>query len=607
MISGTPPRRRALLVAPAAAAAATLWLAAWPFALGRSAGWSKLAIGVFAVALGAALSLIARRALALPPGPERRALALVFWSGLVAAAGGVSDFAGDALRDFPKVGPMTLLLFLLVLCAVTVRDRFLDVGDFFLRAAALLAAGAAAALVYFGVTRLFGAGYVALLVASVALLALAGPLLRRWPPRARAFFTLRDPLARAMLETSRELSSASLQPQIRAALDRAEARLPPGVRVAVRVRDAGGDLFRALEGDETEDPRTARPRRADEPLPRRLAREGLPVTARTLERDALETRGAHAAEARAALVQLEELGARIVVPMRGAERLLGWIAITGDLPDSDLTGELAAALLALANQAAAGLERAEALEQARRGEALAAVGAFAAGLAHEVRNPVAAIRGAAQALESATDEAQRKEMLEVIDEETARLGRFLGEFLEYARPRDPEPADVDAADLARACVDRYRLGAGDAAVAVEVDDALRGAAGAHRRRARVDPDQVHRALGNLLRNAAEAGARRVVVRVEPDGTDARVVVLRVLDDGSGIPPDRPASIFRPFVTTRPRGTGLGLALAQRVAEANGGSLTAANRPEGGAELRLALPLAPPRARGDNPTNAEVPS
>ncbi|HZN02758.1 MAG TPA: ATP-binding protein, partial [Candidatus Polarisedimenticolia bacterium] len=253
----------------------------------------------------------------------------------------------------------------------------------------------------------------------------------------------------------------------------------------------------------------------------------------------------------------------------------------GGFPDRYLRAEIAAALLAVGNQVVASLERLQAIEQARRREALAAVGEMAAGLAHEVRNPLGAIQGAAQVLSGETDPVRARDMLEVIQEETARLGRVVGDFLDYARAGGRRRESVDLADLARRAL-RSSDAAGDGLQGVvRVAPGTPPAAG--------DPDQLQRAIGNIVRNACEAAGRggRLTIDVAPEG--AHRVSMRFEDDGPGIPPENVPRLFLPFFTTRPGGTGLGLALVHRVMEAQGGEVRVDVRPGRGAVFTLVLP------------------
>jgi signal transduction histidine kinase len=231
------------------------------------------------------------------------------------------------------------------------------------------------------------------------------------------------------------------------------------------------------------------------------------------------------------------------------------------------------------------VERARRLEaEARRRETFAALGEMAAVLAHEIRNPLGAIRGHAQlAQKRLEDDPKAARSLETVVGETARLSRLVDGLLRYARPRPPkrEPTAVGA------LVDRVvglmadRGGESDVAVAREGEGAGPTIAG--------DAEQLEQVLINLVLNAIEAQPEGGRVRLRA-GTDGSEAVVEVDDSGPGIAEDARDSVFRPFVTTRAEGTGLGLAIARQIAEAHGGSLSLRPSALGGASFELRLPI-----------------
>ena len=180
-----------------------------------------------------------------------------------------------------------------------------------------------------------------------------------------------------------------------------------------------------------------------------------------------------------------------------------------------------------------------------------------------------------------TDPRRSREMLEVIEEETARLGRVVGEFLDYARPSTRRREPVDLADLAHSALRSAEAAGQGLKAMMRVADGTPPAAG--------DPDQLRRAVGNLLRNAREAAGPLGSVRIEitPEGSDR--VAIRIEDNGPGISAEALPRLFQPFFTTRPGGTGLGLALVHRLVEAHGGEVRVEARPAEGAAFTIVLP------------------
>lgn len=227
------------------------------------------------------------------------------------------------------------------------------------------------------------------------------------------------------------------------------------------------------------------------------------------------------------------------------------------------------------------------LERLRRQVAeaahLAAVGRLAGSVAHEVRNPLSALRGLVQYLAKGAAQGSRQaEMADLAVSEVDRLERVVSGLLEYTRPRQPRRLPMDLGETVRATLELMRDDPRAEGVAIAYDeepDLPQVAA---------DPDQLRQVVLNLALNALEAmngrGELRVSLRRQGPG-----LVLTVADQGPGLPPGDPEQVFDPFFSTRERGTGLGLAIARRIALAHGGRITAANRPEGGAIFSFSLP------------------
>lgn len=221
-----------------------------------------------------------------------------------------------------------------------------------------------------------------------------------------------------------------------------------------------------------------------------------------------------------------------------------------------------------------------------RAEQLAAVGHLAAGVAHEVRNPLTGIKMLVESAVRPTDPTPLTAAdLELIRDEIGRLERTVQGLLDYAKPASPArlPQDVRAAAARAAEIVAAR--AGRSGVTVEVD------MGAEPLIARIDSDQFASLFTNLLINALDATPPGGRVRVEGGTTPDRQLRVTVSDSGPGIPTELAGSLFTPFATTKPAGTGLGLAVARRVAVDHGGTLTAADRPGGGACFTVTVPAA----------------
>jgi two-component system sensor histidine kinase HydH len=211
------------------------------------------------------------------------------------------------------------------------------------------------------------------------------------------------------------------------------------------------------------------------------------------------------------------------------------------------------------------------LERARR---LASLGELSAVLAHEIRNPLASLKGNAQLLAQSlpAGEKPRAKADRVVDE-AIRLENLTNDLLEFVRSGELEKRQHDPRVLLSATADTV------APADIHID--VSGAPDVWS----LDASRMTQVLTNLLENAVQAGAP-VRARV---GTENGRLVFEVSDSGPGVPEDERERIFEPFYTKRVRGTGLGLAVAKRVVELHRGTISVANAPGGGAVFRVALP------------------
>ena len=251
--------------------------------------------------------------------------------------------------------------------------------------------------------------------------------------------------------------------------------------------------------------------------------------------------------------------------------------------------------------------------QLRQSERLAAVGEMAAKMAHEIRNPLAAISGSVQVLQRDLDPAQADgeagQLMEIVVSEAQRLGGLIEDFLTYAQPR---PLRREFTDLGRLCRDVAKMA--DATRAPGVDFELNLEEGVE---VAVDQGQLRQVVWNLMRNAMEAVGAEGTVAVSARAIDAaaaqahraegrndameavpaesRWAEIAVRDTGPGITREAYGRLFEPFFTTKEAGTGLGLATVHRIVEGHGGTLMV-DRGEGrGARIAVRLPWVEPEA------------
>lgn len=224
-------------------------------------------------------------------------------------------------------------------------------------------------------------------------------------------------------------------------------------------------------------------------------------------------------------------------------------------------------------------------QQMQLKENLAALGELSAGIAHEFKNGLATISGYAQMIPEATG-TEAADYAQKIVEQTRNISHVVAEFLKYARPLEIPDDKVELQEVVKRAVMEVFQALPE--VKIEYEGAFGDVAG--------DEGLLRQALLNLARNAAEAcgsadGGGRVLVRGEilEDG-EAGWQRITVADNGPGIAEAAMRKLFRPFFTTKPNGTGLGLAVVQKIIVQHGGQVKVRNCPKGGAEFTITLPL-----------------
>jgi signal transduction histidine kinase len=230
---------------------------------------------------------------------------------------------------------------------------------------------------------------------------------------------------------------------------------------------------------------------------------------------------------------------------------------------------------------------------------------MSAGLAHEIRNPLAAIKGAAQYLDPQKLPTEDREFLEIMIEEVNRLNGVVTQFLDYSRPLKPALAPIAVNEVVEKT---FKLLQPDTPANVTVEISLAD----WLPRVQADAEQLKQVFLNLALNAFQAmpagGRLHVSTRLARDelafwregSRRADVVEIRFRDTGPGVPEAERESIFVPFYTTKEKGTGLGLAICQRIVKAHQGSIVVRSPAGDGAEFLVSLPglreERPPEAR-----------
>ncbi|MCG8472986.1 MAG: ATP-binding protein [Desulfobacterales bacterium] len=236
------------------------------------------------------------------------------------------------------------------------------------------------------------------------------------------------------------------------------------------------------------------------------------------------------------------------------------------------------------NEFAQGLEERRRIEgQMQRTDRLAALGEIAAGVAHEIRNPMTSIKGFVQLIENGLEEKDsRRQYIRIIVQEVDRLNKMIHELLYYARPCESARLSVDINGVLADTLLLVNLNATQHHVEIQMDY------GEHLPKVKVDQEQIKQVFINLLINAVQAvddgGMVRVVTRRVPRG-----ISVVVEDNGRGIDPEYLGRLFDPFFTTRDEGTGLGLAVVQKIVDLHGGGVNVSSRIGEGTRFEVILP------------------
>ena len=271
-------------------------------------------------------------------------------------------------------------------------------------------------------------------------------------------------------------------------------------------------------------------------------------------------------EHRDAAGDIRQLGVTISPIRKGSEEVSGAICLLTDLT-----------------------ELASLQKQMQLKENLAALGELSAGIAHEFKNALATISGYAQMIQFEPANPEAAENAEKILEQTRNITHVVTEFLRYARPLDISHEQVALESVINRAV--AEISEAFPLIRLRAEGPFGELAG--------DEGLLRQAFLNLTRNAAEAcstapNGGKVILRGETFQRDGLPFQrLTFFDNGPGIPRDVQPRLFRPFFTTKPNGTGLGLAVVQKIVVQHGGQIEAYNRPEGGAAFTVTLPLSRP--------------
>ncbi len=561
--------------------------------------------------LTAALITLARRGQRSPSRAVRDRVRFLVAVGATATTFSLADFLSYLGVHLPPIGAVLAIVFLFVLAESLTRPRLADIYELAGRLMVLTAlAFGLAAIFYFFVMVLggFDTMYLNAVLASIVFLVLFEPLQIEVEKRIHQFFFReRFGLERSVAELRKRLAHVLELEEMVTTLMQGFDRSHRVTTAALYMRDQDGDGF-DLAGSFG----AAVPRRVEafgaRPLLDRLEREG----SLSLEEIAREANTSDAA-VQAAADTLGALKSSVALAVRGEDDgNVALLFVADDRVRDAFTPEEISLLETIAAQIGVVVANSRLYSRMKERDRLAALGSMAAGLAHEVKNPLGAIKGAAQLLEevgaSSPDDPAAREFVGIIIEEVNRLDRVVGSFLDYARPHagNPIPLDLNAAVRRTVQILSSQLTDGSVDVRQELVEPLP--------RPRMDPEKFRQVLMNLMQNAIQAmdGQGKITVstsvrrtargRVPPlDGSapasrrsltdEVDLVEVSVRDTGPGISPKVLRNLFIPFFTTKTKGTGLGLAISQSIIQNAGGTIEVHSQPGDGTTFTIVLPPA----------------
>ncbi len=548
---------------------------------------------------------------------ERTRVGYLALGGFVATTLTLTDVLPRFGVAWPTVGNVLGILYLYFLSQTLFRNRLIDLNELLGKMAVLGSLVVLLAAVYGFLLYWIGDGQKGLyllnaLVASFVILILFEPVrnwlentINRWLLRQRT--ELRGRLDAVRRELPGVVDVPDMVERIMTALE--ESRRVTEAAVYLLDSDGAGFDRAGVIG-------TNAPDRLDANAERALLDR---IRGGYLERDQLvreidELGGTPDAEAKRAPLsglksRLDEIGADLVFPLLGSAEteqgpwLLGLFCLKDDRTESAFDADDVDVFRQLAIGAARVIESSQAYERVKERDRLAALGEMAAGLAHEIRNPLGAIKGAAQLLitsegssRTSAPSADTREFLDIIVEEANRLNNVVTRFLDYARAERPGREGADKVDLNQVVRKTEQLLRQEPQIKnvelrVRLDDQLPQIAG--------DPDSLMQVFLNLGQNAMQAmpeGGTLEILSTRRRRSRlgyGQFAEVRFRDTGIGIPRDRLKKLFIPFYTTKQKGTGLGLAISHRIINQHGGTIEVRSTIGQGSTFSVFLPAAEP--------------
>ncbi len=574
-------------------------------------GWARGIVYAYVGGFFAAgLYALARRGQRSTSRAIKRRVQYLVTTGALALGTSLAEFLWFIGAELPPVGSALSVIFLFAIAQALIEERLLGLYELFGRiVVATLLAFLLAGIFYLCVTVIgrFSTMYLNAILAAVVVLVLFEPMRQRVEEQIhRTFFRERFDLEQTAHDVRGRLARAVEVDQIATivTVGLTASRRITGAALYLRAPD--GVTFDLSLAAGCEPPRLVEIA-ALAPLFERARARG-PVVLDEVLRERDERGEAAVAGILAAAGTLGPLAEGVIFTLGDPREPVGlWVIADVRVRDA-FSPEDVGLLDALAAQLTVALENSRAFVRLKIKDRLAALGQLSAGLAHEIKNPLGAIKGAAELLADPEEgkplDLGTKDLLGVILEEVDRLNTVVTNVLDYARPPAGPSPPIDANGVLRRTLQILTPDLAGIEVTADLADDLP--------MVRIDPEKLRQVILNLVQNAQQAmGGRgmvtissrgRVLSRAFGEQAGRASVEIAVTDEGPGMAPSVEKSLFMPFFTTKPRGTGLGLAISQRIVEAAGGAIEVTTQLDRGSSFRVVLPAceegeATPRPEG----------
>lgn len=545
--------------------------------------------------------LLYDRRKANPSRSQRQMTGYILFGSVAAILGGVSEFFSTLGTPAPRLGNIGVLLYAVIIAVAIVRHGLLDLHIVVGRGIILLTI----TFLFWSLLVVFGAwwseaqyqSFFTILVATFLVLVLYEPLKRLVERQTdRVLQRQSSELQRILTRISRDASTSFDLRELFTRIGRSFEQAEKIGNYSMYLTDHQGRNLILARGT-GESPRHLQNetvieyfRQQKGVVERQELRRELEMWPSEERRDILNQ----------VLVAMQNLRSDLSTPLIHRDRVIGLLNLGLRDSDAEFSRREKALIEAVCNQIAASVENSHIVDRLRKNDRLIALGEMASGLAHEIRNPLGAIKAAAQFLSSGAGRREIKEFMPIIIEEVDRLNLVLTRFLNYARPIEVPATRIQINDIIHRSARLLTTEHHDRPVNVQLaleepSPELLGNA-----------DEIEQALLNLLLNAFHAMDGQGTVKVSSRSISGRRgksdegfdpsgeawVETSIADDGPGIPEEEVDKIFQPFYTTRSKGCGLGLAIVQKIMQHHGGRIEVHSETGIGSQFVLYFPAAP---------------